>query len=149
MKNLAKFFVAVAALFVGVSCTTDTTEDLGQQIVGKGQTVLTVSTGDGELRTSLGEKVDGSYPVYWSNGDKLSLNGKASAALADLEENAKVAIFTWDGTFEKPFFLAYPAVTKNNTVKFASSQNYVEGTFAPNAVPMYAFVEESDDNVAL
>ena len=149
MKNLAKFFVAVAALFVGVSCTTDTTEDLGQQIVGKGQTVLTVSTGDGELRTSLGEKVDGSYPVYWSNGDKLSLNGKASAALADLEENAKVATFTWDGTFEKPFFLAYPAVTKNNTVKFASSQNYVEGTFAPNAVPMYAFVEESDDNVAL
>ncbi len=149
MKNLAKFFVAVAALFVGVSGTTETTEDLGQQIVGKGQTVLTVSTGDGELRTSLGEKVDGSYPVYWSNGDKLSLNGKASAALADLEENAKVATFTWDGTFEKPFFLAYPAVTKNNTVKFASSQNYVEGTFAPNAVPMYAFVEESDDNIAL
>ena len=146
MKNLAKFFVAVAALFVGVSCVNDTTEDLGQQIVGKGQTVLTVSVGS---RTSLGEKGENGYPVYWSEGDKLSLNGVASAALVEVAEQSTVATFTWEGVHEKPFFLAYPATTKKNTVKFAASQKFVEGTFAQNAVPMYAYAADSEDDIKL
>ena len=143
MKNLAKFFVAVAALFVGVSCTTDTTEDLGQQIVGKGQTVLTVSTGESVLdtKTSLGGKVDGTYPIYWSNGDKLSLNGKASAPLADVEANSTSATFTWEGTFDAPFCVAYPA-SDEGTVTFAAEQSYVEGTFSQNAVPMIGYSDE-------
>ena len=144
MKNLAKFFVAVAALFVGVSCTTDTTEDLGQQIVGKGQTVLTVSTGESVLdtKTSLGGKVDGTYPIYWSNGDQLSLNGVASAPLANVEENATSATFTWEGTFDAPFCVAYPA-SDEGTVTFAAEQEYVEGTFSQNAVPMIGYADEA------
>ena len=147
MKNLAKFFVAVAALFVGVSCTTDTTEDLGVQVVGKGQTVITVSTGDGELRTSLGEKVSGSYPIYWSENDVLSLNGVASKSI-EIKEGGKVATFTWDGTFEPPFCLAYPASDKG-TVTFAAEQSYVEGTFSQNAVPMVAYAAESASELEL
>ncbi|MBE6174828.1 MAG: hypothetical protein E7147_04700 [Rikenellaceae bacterium] len=140
---MAKFFVAVAALFVGVSCTTDTTEDLGQQIVGKGQTVLTVSTGESVLdtKTSLGGKVDGTYPIYWSNGDQLSLNGVASAPLADVEANSTSATFTWEGTFDAPFCVAYPA-SEEGTVTFAAEQEYVEGTFSQNAVPMIGYSDE-------
>jgi len=143
MKNLAKFFVAVAALFVGVSCTTDTTEDLGQQIVGKGQTVLTVSTGESVLdtKTSLGGKVDGTYPIYWSNGDQLSLNGVASAPLANVEANSTSATFTWEGTFDAPFCVAYPA-SAEGTVTFAAEQEYVPGTFSQNAVPMIGYSDE-------
>ena len=147
MKNLAKFFVAVAALFVGVSCTTDTTEDLGVQVVGKGQTVITVSTGDGELRTSLGEKADGSYPIFWSENDVLSLNGVASKSI-EIKEGGKVATFTWDGTFEPPFCLAYPA-SDEGTVTFAAEQSYVEGTFSQNAVPMVAYAAESASELTL
>ena len=147
MKNLAKFFVAVAALFVGVSCTTDTTEDLGVQVVGKGQTVITVSTGDGELRTSLGDKVSGSYPIYWSEGDVLSLNGVASKSI-EIKDGGKVATFTWDGTFEPPFCLAYPA-SDEGTVTFAAEQSYVEGTFSQNAVPMVAYAAESTSELEL
>ena len=147
MKNLAKFFVAVAALFVGVSCTTDTTEDLGVQVVGKGQTVITVSTGDGELRTSLGEKADGSYPIFWSEGDVLSLNGVASKSI-EIKDGGKVATFTWDGTFEPPFCLAYPASDKG-TVTFAAEQSYVEGTFSQNAVPMVAYANGSVNELTL
>ena len=138
MKNFAKFFVSVAVLFVGVSCATDSTEDLGQQVVGKGQTTITVSTG---TRTSLGDKVDGEYPVYWSNGDQLSLNGVASAPLADVEANSTTASFTWEGTFDAPFCVAYPA-SDEGTVTFAAEQSYVEGTFSQNAVPMIGYSDE-------
>lgn len=137
MKNFAKFFVSVAVLFVGVSCATDSTEDLGQQVVGKGQTVLTVST-DGEVRTSLGDKNGETYPIYWSEGDQLSLNGVASSKLEGVGENATTATFTWDGTFDAPFCVAYPA-SKAGVVTFAASQKYVEGTFAPKAMPMYGY----------
>ena len=137
MKNFAKFFVSVAVLFVGVSCATDSTEDLGQQVVGKGQTTITVSTG---TRTSLGDKVDGEYPVYWSNGDQLSLNGVASAPLADVEANSTTASFTWEGTFDAPFCVAYPA-SDEGTVTFAAEQSYVEGTFSQNAVPMIGYAD--------
>ena len=139
MKNLAKFFVAVAALFVGVSCTTDTTEDLAPTVIGKSDFSITVSTG-GNVRTSLGDKVDGEYPVYWSNGDQLSLNGVASAPLADVATEATSATFTWNGTFDGPFCIAYPA-SKEGTVTFAAEQEYVEGTFSQNAVPMIGYAD--------
>ena len=140
MKNFAKFFVSVAVLFVGVSCATDSTEDLGQQVVGKGQTVLTVSTGESviDTKTSLGDKNGETYPIYWSEGDQLSLNGVASSKLEGVEAQQKSATFTWDGTFDAPFCVAYPA-SAEGTVTFATSQKYVEGTFAPKAMPMYGY----------
>ena len=139
MKNLAKFFVAVAALFVGVSCVNDTTEDLTQQAAGNGKTVITVSTGD--TKTSLGEKDGDSYPVYWSEGDKIALNGVASNPLEGVDENATTATFTWNGTFDKPYLFTYPAGAEG-VITFDSSQAYAAGTFAVNTAPMYAYVTE-------
>ena len=142
MKNLAKFFVAVAALFVGVSCTTDTTEDLGVQVVGKGQTVITVSTGD-ELRTSLGDKVGDKYQVLWSKGDRLTLHKgedlAASATIAKEFEGKTGADFTWEGEFEVPYLLTYPS-SSAGTVTLDTTQDYVAGTFSASSVPMYAYV---------
>ncbi|MBO4935457.1 MAG: hypothetical protein J6C94_01635, partial [Alistipes sp.] len=65
MRRLTKIFFAVAALFA-FSCTTDTTEDLSLSIKGGG-TELAISLE--ESRTQLGEKADGLYPLYWSEGD--------------------------------------------------------------------------------
>ena len=154
MKNLAKFFVAVAALFVGVSCTTDTTEDLAPTVIGKSDFSITVSTG-GDVRTSLGEKADDAYPIYWSKGDKLSLNGAASAALPTMEEPTNVATFTWEGLTEEqqtaPFFVLYPASTEPNTVTFDATQGYVKGTFQSGSVPMFGYAEsvEALENIQL
>ncbi|MBO4935137.1 MAG: hypothetical protein J6C94_00005, partial [Alistipes sp.] len=66
MKRFSRIFFAVAALAVGFSCTTDTTEDLSLSIKGGG-TELAISLE--ESRTQLGEKADGLYPLYWSEGD--------------------------------------------------------------------------------
>ena len=143
MKNLAKFFVAVVALFVGISCATDSTEDLTQQVVGDGQTTITVSTGDGELRTSLGKKVGDEYQVLWSKGDKLALNKNGvvtqSAAIATEFVGKTSADFTWEGEFEVPYLLTYPS-SSAGTVTLDTTQDYVAGTFSASSVPMYAYV---------
>ena len=78
MKNLTKIFMAVAALFVAFACTTDVTDDLDVQYAGtvEGQTVISLSLE--ESRTQLGEKANGVYPLSWSEGDKISINGIAS-----------------------------------------------------------------------
>ena len=134
MKKLTKFFFVAAALFAGFSCTTDATEDLGVAVGG--QTTLTISLE--ESRTQLGEKADGVYPLYWSAGDQISVNGIASAALT--EGGGAAAAFTFDGILSYPYSVVYPASTANE-VTFPAIQSYVAGTFAAGAAPMYGYAE--------
>ena len=134
MKNLTKLFVAVAVLFAGFSCVTDVTEDLGVKVGG--QTTLTISLE--ESRTQLGEKADGVYPLYWSAGDQISVNGVTSAALA--EDGSAYATFVLEGTLNHPYSVVYPASTANE-VTFPAIQSYVAGTFAAGAAPMYGYAE--------
>ena len=80
MKNLAKIFMAVVAGMFAFSCVTDTTEDLGIKVEGQGVTELALSLE--ESRTHLGEKAEGVYPLYWSEGDAIAVNGTISNPLA-------------------------------------------------------------------
>ena len=136
MKNLTKLFVAVAALFAGFSCVTDVTEDLGVKVGG--QTTLTISLE--ESRTQLGEKADGVYPLYWSEGDKISINGVESSAVSADVAGATAAEFTFDGLLNHPYNVVYPASTANE-VTFPAIQSYVAGTFAAGSAPMYGYAE--------
>ena len=135
MKNLTKIFVAVAVLFAGFSCTTDATEDLGVAVGG--QTTLTLSLE--ESRTQLGEKAGEVYPLYWSNGDKISVNGVESAEV-EVGANSAVATFTFPGTLTTPYCIAYPAAAEGQ-VLFAAEQSYAEGTFANGVSTMYGYSE--------
>ncbi|MBR5807534.1 MAG: hypothetical protein IKY24_02820 [Alistipes sp.] len=144
MKNLTKLFVAVAALFAGFSCVTDVTEDLGVKVGG--QTTLTISLE--ESRTQLGEKADGVYPLYWSEGDKISINGVESSAVSADVAGATAAEFTFDGVLNHPYNVVYPASTANE-VTFPAIQNYVAGTFAAGAAPMYGYAEVAGSAVQM
>ena len=142
MKNLAKPFFVVAALFVGFACATDATEDLGVNVGGI--TEITISLE--ESRTQLGEKAGESYPLYWSNGDKISVNGVESNAIT-VGENATVASFTVPGTLATPYCIAYPAAAKGQ-VLFAAEQTHAgDTTFASGVSTMYGYSE--DGNVQL
>ena len=143
MKNLTKIFLAVAAL-VAVSCTTDATDDLG--VVVDGQTTLTVSLE--ESRTQLGEKVEGLYPLYWSENDQLSVNGVASSALSADEAGKASAQFTFNGTLNHPYSVVYPA-SNGNEVTFLAAQSYTEGTFCAGAAPMYGYAESASSAIQL
>ena len=137
MKNLTKIFFAIAAL-VAVSCTTDATEDLGIQLNGVGQTTLTISLE--ESRTQLGIEADGVYPLYWSNGDKISVNGVESNEIT-VGENTTVAEFTIPATLSAPYSIAYPAAQEGQ-VFFAAEQTHVSNTtFGSGVSTMYGYSE--------
>ncbi len=145
MKNLSKFFMAVAALFVAFACTTDVTEDLSVQLGGNaGQTTLSISLE--ESRTQLGEKAGDLYPVVWSEGDAIAINGVASAPLTAEQAGATAALFTCEGELARPYNVVYPAPAEGVTaaeglypVTFLANQNYVEGSFCEGAAPMYGY----------
>ena len=66
-----KRFLGVIAAFLMLfsACQELATDELYTE---NGVTVLTVELPSAEKpRTELGEKVDGNYPVYWSEGDKI------------------------------------------------------------------------------
>ena len=136
MKKLTKIFFAVAALFVGFACATDATEDLGVNVGGV--TEITISLE--ESRTQLGEKAGESYPLYWSSGDKISVNGVESNEIT-VGENATVASFTIPTTLATPYCIAYPAAAKGQ-VLFAAEQTHASNTtFASGVSTMYAYSE--------
>ena len=157
MKNLTKLFMAVAVSIFAFSCVADATEDLGVNIQsGKGgNSVITLSLE--QSRTQLGEKADGLYPVYWSEGDAIAVNGVVSAPLAIEQAGAANASFFLAEDVAYPYYVVYPAsaaatveegaeepVTPESVkaVQFLASQPYTEGTFAPQSAPMYAYAVE-------
>ena len=97
-------------------------------------------------RTSLGEKVGVTYPVYWSEGDKISANGvESSEALID-ENNPSRAQFSFPSVVNYPLNILYPSGSK---VTFAAEQNYVEGTFAEGSAPMCGYVASADEAITM
>ena len=147
MKNLTKIFMAVVAGLFAFACTTDATEDLG---VNTGAEVYsTVTASLEQARTQLGEKVDGVYPLYWSEGDAIAVNGVASIALEGVGNNATNAVFKFNSELVHPLHAVYPAPAEGvvaetegtHAVTFAAVQPYTAGTFAPGVAPMYGYAE--------
>ena len=148
MKNLMKIFFAVAAGVFALACTTDATDDLGVQ-VGNGVNGATVelSLSLEESRTQLGEKVDGLYSIYWSAGDKISVNGVESGEAIINQSNPASAVFAVAEA--DTYAVAYPAAPAGK-VLFAEKQSHVaEGnTFASGVSTMYGY-GESVSNIQL
>ncbi|MBQ2026645.1 MAG: hypothetical protein II214_01955, partial [Alistipes sp.] len=95
---MTRIFLAVVALFA-YACATDTTEDLGVKLEGQ-TTEITLSLE--ESRTQLGEKVEGVYPLYWSEGDAIAVNGVASEPLTKAADGASAATFVVNGDIAYP-----------------------------------------------
>ena len=166
MKNLTKIFMAVVAGMFAFSCVTDTTEDLGVKLEGahKGQgTTITLSMPE-VTKTHIGAKVDNLYPLYWSEGDAILLNGNASNPLEGVAENATTATFSFNTEeIAYPYCVVYPAAESRTDgeatdgeevvepttpasvypVNFLATQKYTVDTFAPQAAPMYTYVVEA------
>ena len=148
MKNLTKMFMAVAVLFAGFACTTDATEDLAVQLDVAGQTEIVLSLE--ESRTQLGEKVGDIYPLYWSEGDKIAVNGVVSNEISAETAGAAAATFTLNGTLAYPYNIVYPAPAEGVVavaegcypVVFPATQLYKAGNIDGNAAVMYGYAEE-------
>ena len=153
MKNFTKIFFAVVAGLFAFSCVTDTTED-AKVLVGSGITEFTLSLE--ESKTQLGEKdTDGKYPLYWSQGDQISINGVPSIALSENYDGAVAATFSFEtASLNAPYCVVYPAsegVGEGATypVTFAAEQPYTVGTFAAGTAPMYGYAAEATSTIEM
>ena len=99
------------------------------------RTVLTLEL-PGTTKTVLGDAQDGVRPVLWCKGDKISVNGVASQALA-IEENVPTANFVFEKELTAPYSIIYPAsmvkdggavITLPSQQKAASGDNIVSGS---------------------
>lgn len=99
------------------------------------RTVLTLEL-PGTTKTVLGDAQDGVRPVLWCKGDKISVNGVASQALA-IEENVPTASFVFEKELTAPYSIIYPAtmvkdggavITLPSQQKAASGDNIVSGS---------------------
>ena len=127
MTKISKLLLAVVALFA-YSCATDTTGDVGIELDGQ-QTTIALSLE--ESRTHIAGKEGETYPLYWSEGDKIAVNGVASQPLNQSAHGASAATFTIDGEVDFPRSIVYPAPGEGVTaaegmqvVTFPAVQNY-------------------------
>lgn len=150
MKNLAKIFTVIVVAFTAYSCVADATEDLGVQ-VGNGEVGTTITLSLEESRTQLGDKTEaGLYPLYWSEGDAIAVNGVASDALTAAQAGKSEAVFKLNGAHNYPYHIVYPVPAEGVVAKtegcypivFPATQEYVEGNLDGKSAPMYGCAEQ-------
>ena len=142
MKNFTLVLASFALLLVG--CTNNPADE-NCVVGGDETTILTLSTQ--ATRTSLGEKVGENYPVFWSEGDKIAINGIASNEAVISAESKAIATFNINAVLDTPYHITYPySEDVSPKVLFPTEQSYTEGTFAQGCAPMcgYATVKNSD-----
>lgn len=108
------------------------------QLAGDDVFYVTVSMPSAVTKTVMGEKAGQKYPVYWENGDRISLNGYLSGALAEAGQESTVAGFNVMGRLSAPYKVSYPgSVNQSNSVTFLQHQSYRNGSVASGSLPMY------------
>lgn len=116
------------------------------------RTVITVGLpGSLESRTSLGAAIEGHRNVYWSNGDRIAVNGIASDPLADLDPNTESTEFSIPGSPSYPYNILYPSSFYKNasTVTLPSTQSYTSGGFSTNTEPLVGYVASESGSITL
>ena len=148
MKQFTFTILALLCGAITIGCQTDGTD---QNLSNGGSTELVVSLPD--TRTSVGEKSGKTYPIYWSEGDCIVVNGeKSKEAVIDSEERNR-AVFSIDGSPAYPLHVTYPytSTTTHEAPKIVlpTEQQYTENTFATGTLPMCGYIENSGDKLAL
>lgn len=126
---MKKTILAAFCLMGAIACSNEL------EYQNDSRTVLTLEL-PGTTKTVLGDAQDGVRPVLWSKGDKISVNGVASQALA-IEENVPTASFVFEKELTAPYSIIYPAsmvkdggavITLPSQQKAASGDNIVSGS---------------------
>ena len=147
MTRLFFVFASFALLMSG--CVADNTAEPSVGL--EPSTTLTLSIAPS--RTTIGNKVEDTYPAYWSEGDCIAINGACSQeAVIDLEDKSR-AQFTFEPGVSHPYVVTYPYVAGTTTsspkVVFAAEQNYVAGGTESNILPMCGYSANATESITL
>lgn len=148
-----------AALLFGMVAVVSCTRDGGNREAGPETVSLEVAAPGGELsRTWLEANQYGStLPVYWSDGDCISVNGVTSSPVS-VSAGEKLTAFTFKvRNISAPFNLFYPAgclssFDEDNAmmqIQVPASQDYVEDSFANGAAMLYGWSDDASSMVTL
>ena len=145
-KRVLILFVFCATVLLG--CQTD---DTAYNIEDGGVTSIAISLE--RSRIALGEKENGTYPVAWSEGDKIVVNGKLSEEVEIYPDDRSRATFVVNGSLSTPYHITYPYCSNSTVgtpkVVVPAEQAYTEGTFAPESTPMCGYAEKKNSTIAL
>ncbi len=105
-------------------------------------TVLTAIIG-AETKTVMGEKEGNSYPISWSDGDMINVNGESSKAVS-LEVDSKTASFEFESELSTPYSAVYPssAYKGAGVITIPSKQTYKQGSFDASSAVMLSYATE-------
>ena len=146
--NIKKLWTLFLALLL-CSCQTDPTTD--NPLLGENASSLTISLSP--TRTSLGDKTNDTYPVTWSEGDRIGVNGVSSADADINTDDASRASFELDAVVNYPLHITYPYCASTSAesaiVLFMAEQNYAEGSFSQGSAPMCGYVANAQDKITL
>lgn len=117
------YILSVLALTV-LSCTR-------QEQASSGDFVLEVSMPETLTKTVLGLKAAGVYPVLWSVGDYITVNGVPSKPLTALEAGDATAVFHFSAPIKTPYHVQYGT-------EVPAFQQYTEGNICAFSAPMQA-----------
>ncbi len=119
--------------------------------IESGETTLAISLEPS--RTSLGDKSGDDYPTYWSEGDRIAVNGEMSEEVNIDPQNRANATYTVKKVLNYPYAVTYPytaaTTAESPKVLFVAEQEYTEGSFANGSAPMYAYVTNADESIKM
>ena len=107
--------------------------------------ILRASLPEGDTKTMLSTKQDGVYKVLWKTGDKISINGTLSNAVASADNGKKAVDFTVSGSLSTPYKVLYPGTTSSNVIALPATQSYVANSFDGAAAASYGTAIKSND----
>ena len=139
MKTL-KYIIPVCCVALA-SCSEANPDKVESEIPSDGGTVLTAVIGT-DTKTMLGDKVGKEYPILWTVGDKINVNGESSSD-AVIKDGFKQASFTFGKEMSAPYSAVYPASAykAEGVITIPSTQSYVAGSFDPASSVMCSYSE--------
>ena len=149
---MKKYLLLLALIGVVVAgCHDDKTSDntnSNDVVIGNEKSDIELAVSLPQTRTSLGGKVGENYPVYWSAGDRIIINGVLSEEVTIDESDASCATFSAKSVSGHPYHITYPytefATETAPAVEFPAEQSYTEGSFASGSVPMCGYIESGN-----
>ena len=145
-------FFLVATIVLSTSCNVEV-PSVDTPMEHSGSNTLSITL-PAATRTSMGPKSDDEYPMYWSEGDCIAVNGIASSSISINEKDPRKATFSFnDNVLTYPYQIIFPYNEANSIeepkVIFPEKQNHVEGSFSLNSVPMFGYIENRKDGLFL
>lgn len=131
--------VGLALVMLTTACSKDATSDINPSL----KTIIGVEIDNSQSRTYIGDaNSDGSYPVLWSQGDKVAVNG---VAVAVDSKYVGTSYFKAEAEVADEYKLAYPAeLIKDDVLTISEVQKFVEGSFAVGSGVMVGYSQTAD-----